>query len=75
MFIALFAFATVVLFVVVNQYFEDIATSTHHLACADYSCSIELHRFAEQEPQVPLHSPYISKQVIVPLHNPWSGKE
>jgi hypothetical protein len=74
MFIALFAFATVVLFVVVNQYFEDIATSTHHLACADYSCSIEFYNFPEQESQVPLHNPAQQKAQI-PLHNFWSGKE
>lgn len=75
MFFVLFAFACIVLATITNQYFEDEAQSTTHLACADYSCSVPLFNYAVQESQIPLHNHFVSKQVVVQLHNFWSGKE
>lgn len=66
--------AIIVLFTVTTQYVEDDAYSTHHLACADYSFSIELHNFAEQEPSIPLHNHFVSKHTVIAMHNFYSGQ-
>ena len=74
MFFVLFAFACIVLATITNQYFEDNANSTHHLACADYSNSVPLFNHAAQEPSIPLHNHFISKQHTVAMFNFYSGQ-